>query len=159
MERTLHGKIDRKVIRVLRFLVLDQSGILPWLVRHDAPAGVEVQGVSSFEEAERVVRESPPDAAVVSLPPAHLPWRAFQHLCATRRPAIPVLYESCLYGSADEAGIDSGDGDVLFLPKPAPREALAKALLDLAEAALCARGEVVRSRLSDALRQPKPLQD
>lgn len=115
----------------MRLLVLDQSRILPWLVRHELPSEVEVEAVFSFEEAERALREEPLDAAVVSLPPAHLPWHSFQHLCASRQPPVPVLYESCVFDCACEAGLEPGDGYVEFLPKPAPRAELRAALARL----------------------------
>ena len=114
---------------VLRLLVLDPSGILAWLVEHAAPVGVDVEGVTTLQEAERVVREQPPDAAVVSVPPGALPWRQFQHLCAIHR--VPVLYESCVHRNAGDVGIDPADGTALFLGKPAPRGALRDALEQL----------------------------
>ena len=101
------------------------------MVRHEIPSGIEIEAVSSFEEAERALRDGAPDAAVVSLPPAHLPWRAFQHLCASREPPVPVLYESCVFGCACDAGLEPGDGYVEFLPKPAPRTELRAALTRL----------------------------
>ena len=111
--------------------MLDSSQILPYLVRHETPAEVEVEVVRSLDEAERVVREQPPDAAVVSLPPAHLPWRSFQHLCASRKPPVPVLYESCVHTCAADAGLDPADGYAAFLPKPAHPAELRGALAEL----------------------------
>jgi DNA-binding response OmpR family regulator len=119
----------------VRLLVLDASRILTYLVRHETPAEVEVEEAVSLEEAERLVREHPPDAAVVSLPPAHLPWRSFQHLCASRRPPVPVLYESCVHTCAVEAGLDPQDGYAVFLPKPARPAELRGALAELVAAA------------------------
>ena len=123
----------------MRLLVLDQSRILPWLIRHELPAEIEVDAVFSLSEAVRLVLDGAPDAAVVSLPPAHLPWRAFQYLCANRRPPVPVLYESCLFAGPREAGLEPGDGWVEFLPKPAARSALRAALGRLLAAAEGAR--------------------
>ena len=62
-----------------RILVLDESRVLPWVVEHVCPPGTDVVSLTSFDEARRLVRESPPDAVVVSVPPAHLPWREFHH--------------------------------------------------------------------------------
>ncbi len=100
-------------------------------MRHETPEGVEVEEAESLDEAERRVRESPPDAAVVSLPPAHLPWRSFQHLCASLKPPVPVLYESCVHTCAADAGLDPDDGYAAFLPKPAHPAELRGALADL----------------------------
>jgi len=120
---------------MVRLLVLDQSCLLPWVVRHEAPVGVEVEAVLSLDAAERILEQRPPDAAVVSVPPGNLPWRSFQRLCASRRPPVPVLYESCVHSDPRDAGLDPNDGYVDFLPKPAPRADLRAALLRLLIAA------------------------
>lgn len=119
----------------MRLLVLDHCRLLPWLARHELAHEVEIEAVADFETAERRLLEDPPDAALVSVPPAELPWRRFQHLCATRTPPVPVLYESCLHASAASAGLDPGDGYAAFLPKPAPRAELVAALRALLAAA------------------------
>lgn len=125
----------------MRLLVLDQGCILPFVVRHEAPPDVEIEAVLSLADAERVLREHPPDAAIVSLTPAHLPWREFQHLCASRQPPVPVLYESCLHAGPRDAGLDPADGYAAFLHKPARRTELRAALERLlAEAAHVACG-------------------
>jgi len=115
----------------MRLLVLDHSGILPWIVGHATGPGDEVEAVASLEEAERAVRDHPPDAAVVSLTPAELPWGRFQHLCATREPPVPVLWESCVHAGPREAGIDLSDGVALFLAKPVRPAVLHQALEEL----------------------------
>lgn len=116
-------------------LVLDSSHILTYLVRHETPVEVEVEEAASFAEAEQRVRECPPDAVVVSLPLAHLCWRSFQRLCASQRPPVPVLYESCLHSCAAGVGIDPRDGYAAFLPKPAHPAELRAALAELVDAA------------------------
>jgi len=125
----------------MRLLVLDQSRILQWLVLHEFPQGLEVLAVQDFDEAERLVEQDPPDAAVVSLPPAQLPWRQFQHLCARRKPPVPVLYESCLHSNGQDVGLDPEDGYAVFLPKPAPRSELRAAIEALIAEALRHRCE------------------
>lgn len=115
----------------MRVLVLDYSGILPWILEHAADAGDEVEAVTCLEEAERAVRNHPPDAAVVSMTPAELPWGRFQHLCAEQEPPVPVLWESCVHAGPREAGIDPADGVALFLAKPVPRAVLQRALREL----------------------------
>jgi DNA-binding response OmpR family regulator len=123
----------------MRLLVLDQSQILPRLVGCEFPTGLEIQAVSSFREAERIITTTPPDAALISLPPASLPWREFQHVCASRNPPIPVLYESCLATNSRELGLESGDGYAAILQKPASRAELRAALSALlATAERCA---------------------
>jgi len=115
----------------VRVLVLDSSGILPWVVEHTATPGTVVQAVRTVEEAERAVRERRPDAAVVSVPHGNLPWARFQHVCAMQRPPVPVLYESCVVDSPSAAGIDPDDGICRFLRSPARRDELARALDEL----------------------------
>lgn len=118
----------------MRLLVVDQSLILQWLVRHEFPDGLEIASAQSLVEAEALLAadcQNAPHAAVVSLPPARLPWREFQHRCATHAPPIPVLYESCIDADASALGLEPGDGYAFFLKKPAARSELRSALLAL----------------------------
>jgi DNA-binding response OmpR family regulator len=111
-----------------RLLVLDPSGILPWLVAHAAPAGVEVEAVDDLEEAGRRVRACPPAAVVVDMPPAHLPWASFQRCCAEQTPPVPVLYLSCETGRPRDAGLDPAIGIGVFLLKPVAHRRLEELL-------------------------------
>lgn len=112
----------------MRLLVVDQSLILQWLVQHEFPDGLEVASARSLQEAEQLLAFNPPDAAIVSLPPAQLPWREFQRRCATHVPPIPVLYESCVGADAEALGFAPDDGYAAFLSKPAARTELRLAL-------------------------------
>lgn len=118
----------------MRLLVLDDSPLLEWTVVRLCPPGTELAIARSLDEARRLLLEASPDAAVVSVPPADLPWSGFQRLCATRRPPVPVLYLSCLYGSTAEAGLDDVAGQEL-LRKPVGRADFEAALSRLLEAA------------------------
>jgi len=119
----------------VRLLIVDRSGILPWRVGRAAPLGTSIQAASSLKEAARRVCDDPPDAVVVSVPRARLPWAQFQCLCAGRRPPVPVLYESCLEEGALEASLAPAGGTALFLPKPASPAVLRQALAGLLAAA------------------------
>ena len=57
------------------------------------------------------------------------------------KPAVPVLYESCLPVDAGGVGLDPGDGYAAFLEKPASRAELADALERLLETARREREE------------------
>jgi DNA-binding response OmpR family regulator len=114
----------------LRLLIVDSNSLLARVLRHELPEA-DLLTVRDFAAAAASVRAEPPDVAVVSLPPADVPWRAFQRLCASQRPAVPVLYESCLYASAEAAGLGPEDGRAAFLPKPAERGELRRALESL----------------------------
>jgi DNA-binding NtrC family response regulator len=103
-----------------------------------------VLAFTSFEEALQSLRQSPPDAAVVSITPAHLPWRDFQHQCALRNPRVPVLYVSCLFSNAREAGLEPVEGEAFFLQKPSSKAELECALSSLLSASKEARGQVER---------------
>ncbi|MEO8197106.1 MAG: hypothetical protein ABI689_10315 [Thermoanaerobaculia bacterium] len=128
----------------MRLLVVDQSLILQWLVRHEFPDGVEIASAQSLHEAEALLAAdgpNAPDAAVVSLPLARLPWREFQHRCATHAPPIPVLYESCIEADGSALGLTPGDGYAAFLRKPAARSELRSALEALLAACRGYRGD------------------
>jgi len=127
----------------LRLLVLDENHLLAWMVERLAPPGTEVVGFTSFDDARRALLDNPPDAAVVCVTAAHLPWREFGRLCASRRPPVPVLFESCVFSSAEEAGLDVASGDVRFLPTPASRADLADALTRLLDDAREASARLV----------------
>ena len=118
----------------MRLLVLDENQLLAWMVERLAPPGTEVVAFTSFDDARRALLENPPDAAVVCVTAAHLPWREFGRLCAGRRPPVPVLFESCVFSSAEEAGLEADSGEVRFLRTPASRgdlkDALARLLKD-----------------------------
>lgn len=115
----------------MRLLVVDSSGILPWRVRHALGERHEVIATGCLEEAEQLTHSRHPDAAVVSVAHASLPWSSFHDLCTAANPPIPVLYESCLPGGLAALGIvegTSGSSDVALLTKPASQCDLAKAL-------------------------------
>jgi len=56
----------------MRLLVLDQNHVLPESGEHDLVKDVQIRTVNSYEAAERILLEDPPDAAVVSVP-LHMP--------------------------------------------------------------------------------------
>jgi len=112
----------------LRVLVVDDSRVLPWQVQRLSGPAVDVRAVDSFEEALGAVLDESIDAAVVSVSPARLPWNRFQSACARCQPPVPVLYESCLFTTAEELGISPVEGWASFLSKPATRLELEEAL-------------------------------
>jgi len=111
----------------VRLLVLDGSRLLPWTVRRLVPADVEIEIVASSGEALRVLREHPPDAAIVNVDPGGPPWREIGRLCLELRPPIPVLFESNVFRSASEACVELRRG-VAFLPSSAHTPELRGAL-------------------------------
>ena len=126
----------------MRLLVVDESPLLPWTVERLSPAGTEVASARSLEAARRLLVVAPPDAVVVSVPPATLPWSEFQQLCASRQPPVPVLYLSCLFGSTAEAGFDGAAGRPEFLRKPVERADFEAALGRLIDEARVARSSI-----------------
>ncbi len=123
----------------VRLLVLDESPLLAWTVERLCPPGTDVASAHSLDEARQLLEEAPPDAAVVSVPPASLPWSDFQRLCATHRPPVPVLYLSCLFESTAEAGLEGAAGRPEVLRKPAGKAEFEAALGRLLDAAREAR--------------------
>lgn len=127
-----------------RVLVLDECGLQRFVLGKLCPSETELLSLASFEEAMRLLRDDPPDAAVVSMPPAEIDWKAFQHLCASASPPVPVLYESCVFESPREMGLDPFEGYAELLRKPASPYALRDAMRRLLE--LAGEGHVVGSR-------------
>jgi DNA-binding response OmpR family regulator len=119
----------------LRLFVLDESHLLALTVERLAPPGTEVSGFTSFDEACREMLERAPDALVVAVNSAHLPWREFRALCAAHTPPVPVLCGSPLYDTAEEAGLDPARDASLFLHLPARVEEIAAAIAALLERA------------------------
>ena len=74
-----------------RLLLVDGSDLMSWLVARLIPRTMEIVRVGSFAEADRCLREQPPDAAIFNLSPRHLDWRALIDRCVFHEPAIPFL--------------------------------------------------------------------
>lgn len=108
----------------MHLLVLDGSLVLPSLVRRLAPPGVDVESAATFDEARLRLASNPPEALIVNLTPAELPWQELQGLCQKHTPPIPVLYESCVHHTPDEAGLTSLNHTGRFLEKPYSMEEL-----------------------------------
>lgn len=120
----------------MRLLVLDGSTVLPELVRRVVPEDVEVQCTESFHGVILQLQKQAPDALIVNVTPASLPWSQIQTLCHEHKPhPIPVLYESCVYSSPQEAGIDELDRYCFFVTKPYHTEELRSYVLRLLQLA------------------------
>lgn len=85
-----------------RLLVVDGSELLAWRVAKVAPPGVEIERATTFAEAEKLLAESPPDAALFNLAPCHSDWRRLLNECTGNGRLIPFLciaaldhYELC----------------------------------------------------------------
>jgi len=137
----------------MRLLILDGSRVLHSLIRRLAPAEVEIEGALTFEEAAASFRDDPPDAAIVNLTASDLPWRELKRLCQVHEPPIPVLFESCVYASSDEAGLGSLDESAGFLAKPYHLADLQNAIERLL--LLAGSAPAVRSGHSSAPTSPK----
>jgi DNA-binding NtrC family response regulator len=74
-----------------RLLFVDGSDLMSWLVARLIPRNVEIVRVGSFAEADRFLREQPPDAAIFNLTPRHLDWRTLIDRCLHHEPVIPFL--------------------------------------------------------------------
>ena len=118
----------------MRLLVLDGSRVVGHLVRRFVPADVEVDCVDSFDLAIEQLLNHAPDAVIVDVTPAALPWHRVQDICHDHKPPIPVLYESCTCSSPEEAGIGDLNGNSAFLAKPYHASELQSHVLQLLEA-------------------------
>jgi DNA-binding NtrC family response regulator len=115
----------------VRVLVLEDGQVLAWVIGHLSPPGTEVLPFNWFGDACHRIERDPPDAVVVSLTAAHLPWREFQRLCASRTPSVPVLYASAEFSNAADAGLEPVEGYADFLYQPASKPEIEVALSKL----------------------------
>lgn len=126
----------------MRLLVLDGSLVLRLLVERIVPADVEVESASSFEQACETLDAHPPDAVIVNLGPSELPWARIQRQCHEHDPPIPILFESCIFATPDEAGLDEVSDYGAFIRKPYHKEQLVAEIDRLMRLAQEARGGI-----------------
>jgi len=104
----------------MRFLVLDGSHLLISLIQRILEGKVDLEEVSTFDDALAALEQRPPEAVIANIGPDGLPWRQFQDACQTRSPKIPVLFESCVFHSPEEAGLGPLHHSCFFIEKPYP---------------------------------------
>ena len=112
----------------MRLLVLDGSRVLPSLVRRLADDGLVIEEAQSFEKAVAILAANPPDAVIANVGPADLPWRDLKTFCQNHSPKIPVLFESCVYREARDAGLDDLNHSAMFITKPYSMDELRQAI-------------------------------
>ena len=108
----------------MHLLVLDGSLVLPALVRRLVPQGVVVEVASDFDHAVAVLAAQPPDAVIANVGPSDLPWEDLRKFCQEHHPKIPVLFESCVFRDAEEAGLGPLNHSAYFIRKPYAYEEL-----------------------------------
>ena len=87
-----------------RLLLVDGSDLMGWLVAHLIPPEVEVIRATSFTEADRWLREKPPDAAIFNLMPRHLDWRTLLDRCVQGERIVPYLCCSAIDNDEERDG-------------------------------------------------------
>ncbi|MGB5161482.1 MAG: hypothetical protein WBO69_02735 [Thermoanaerobaculia bacterium] len=102
----------------MRFLVLDGSHLLISIIKRILDGQVDLEEVSTFDDALSALEKRPPEAVIANIGPDGLPWREFQDLCQGRSPKIPVLFESCVFHSPEEAGLGPLNHSCFFIEKP-----------------------------------------
>jgi DNA-binding NtrC family response regulator len=93
-----------------------------------APEGLRIEEVASFERAVAILAADPPDAVIANVGPAELPWLELKNFCQNHSPQIPVLFESCVYREARDAGLDELNQSAMFLTKPYSLDELRRAI-------------------------------
>ena len=122
----------------VRLLVIDGSELLTWMVSRIAPVGVEVDRAATFSEAERILNNNPPDAAIFNLAPCIPIWRHLIEACVQSKPVIPFLCTAAMdEESACSLGVPCRRGDFISLDMT-PTE-LSQAISFLIEEARCER--------------------
>lgn len=117
----------------MRLLVLDGSRILTSLVRRLTLQPVEIEEARTFDDAMARLRSSPPDAVIVNVTPADLPWQELKRFCQRHDPKIPVIFESCVYETPLDAGLGGLNHSAVFLHKPYDLETLRMELARLVD--------------------------
>ncbi len=102
----------------MRFLVLDGSHLLVSLIQRILDGKIELEEVATFDAALKALESRPPEAVIANIGPDGLPWRQFQDVCQGHSPKIPVLFESCVFRSAEEAGLGPLNHSCFFIEKP-----------------------------------------
>ncbi len=93
----------------MRLLLVDGNVLLAWVVRHLAPADVEVECADTREQIETALRERPPDGVLLNLRRASGPWHEVAAWCQQHDPPIPVLYHDGAYLDPVKEGIQLDD--------------------------------------------------
>jgi DNA-binding response OmpR family regulator len=91
-------------VTMTRLLLVDGSDLMGWLVAHLIPSDVEVIRAASFSEADRCLREQPPDAAIFNLMPRHLDWRTLLDRCVRGQRVVPYLCCSAIDNDEERDG-------------------------------------------------------
>lgn len=112
----------------MRLLVLDGSRVLPSLVKRLADDGLVIEEAESFDKAVAILAANPPDAVIANVGPSDLPWQELKTFCQNHSPKIPVLFESCVYREAEDAGLDDLDHSAMFITKPYSMDDLKRAI-------------------------------
>ena len=102
----------------MRFLVLDGSHLLISIIKRILDGQVDLEEVSTFDEALAALEQRPPEAVIANIGPDGLPWRDFQDVCQCHSPKFPVLFESCVYHSPEDAGLGPLNHSCFFIEKP-----------------------------------------
>lgn len=102
----------------MRFLVLDGSHLLISIIKRILAGQVDLEEVSTFEAALSALEERPPEAVIANIGPDGLPWKDIQDVCQGHSPKIPVLFESCVFRTPEEAGLGPLNHSCFFIEKP-----------------------------------------
>lgn len=92
----------------MRLLIVDGNVLLTWVVRHLAPADVEVENAATLEQVESELRNRPPSAVLLNVRRLAGPWREVAGWCREHRPPIPVLFLAGAFLDPAEIGIRIG---------------------------------------------------
>ncbi|MCP3956672.1 MAG: hypothetical protein GY719_02350 [bacterium] len=93
----------------MRLLIVDGNELLAWVVRHLAPACVEVESATTREQVETSLRDHSPDAVLLNLRHSAGPWRDVAAWCRHHEPRIPVLFHDGAYLNPRREGLPLDD--------------------------------------------------
>ena len=126
-----------------RVLMVDGSTLMGWLVKSLSSSAIDIVCARSFDDARRLLRSHPPDAAIFNITPSELPWHELRDLCRCHEPSIPFLCFSAVEDAAGEVAV-CDDAELLY--KPVPTSELRSRVDDLVSSARRARTSAERDR-------------
>ena len=94
---------------VVRLLIVGDSQLVNWVVRHLVPEEVVVENAATRNQVREAFNERCPDAVLLDVKRADGPWLEVARRCQGHRPPIPFLVYAGVELDPAEVGIEVDD--------------------------------------------------